>query len=340
MNPNLTKEQRIANWLRQQDPNKDGRIALDESTGLMKSNFQRNDTNKDGFLDKEELGALAERLGRNANPNQNRNRRQEVLPTDEQLRELAADNVELELNIRYREGHERHVLDLARPRAKSDKPRPALVFIHGGGWTSGDKRRGNFIAFTLEYAAKGYVTMSVNYRLSRAKLECVEDVKCAVRWLRANAKKYNVDPNRIGAYGNSAGAHLVTMLGVSHGEKKLDVGPWQEYSSAVQAVAASATPTSPRVRGEGYTEEHNKLVAPMTYVSADAPPFLLFHEESDRTVPVSNSDDFVKALKEAGAMDITYMRYTDGSGHGVFSANKEETFPALEKFFTRTLEKP
>ena len=75
----------------------------------------------------------------------------------------------------------------------------------------------------------------------------------------------------------------------------------------------------------------------MTYVSADTPPILLFHEASDRTVDVANSDDFAKALREAGAKDVTYLRYEDGTGHGVFMKNIEKTGPARAKFFARTL---
>ena len=105
----------------------------------------------------------------------------------------------------------------------------------------------------------------------------------------------------------------------------------------VQAVVASATPTTPRHRGG--SEDDAKKVQPMTYVSADAPPFLLIHEESDRTVNVSNSGDFVKALKKAGAKDINYIRLTDGSGHGAFMKNIKTTGPAREAFFLRTLKK-
>jgi acetyl esterase/lipase len=327
--------QRVTNWLAQQDKDKDGKIALAESTGLMKTHFRRNDTNSDGVLDRAELDQLAERLSRAAN----RPRRVRSGLSDEQVRQRAKDGVTVELNIAYREGNDAWKLDLARPSELSDAPRPAIVFVHGGGWRNGDKRMQNFMGPTLDYAARGYVCISVNYRLSGTKLSCIEDVKCAVRWLRAHADKYNVAPDRIGAYGNSAGAHLVAMLGVSPGEKRLEGdGPWQEYSSAVAAVAASATPTSPNVlRG---SEEDKMLIAPMSYVSADAPPFLLFHEASDRTVAVSNSDDFVAALKKAGAKDISYRRYTDGSGHGVFARNAKETGPAMIQFFARTIGRP
>ena len=301
----------------------------------MKRFFDRNDANKDGFLDKKELQELAVRLAKNNGAR----RTQRTYASDEKIRSQVPDNVEVELNIAYREGNKAWQLDLAKPKKASSSPRPAIVFVHGGGWTGGDKRAANFIGPAIQYAGKGYVTVSVNYRLDREILPCVHDVKCAVRWLRAHAKKYNIDPERIGAYGNSAGAHLVTMLAISHTDPTLEGdGPWQDFSSAVQAVAASATPTLPRF-GRG-SDKVKKLVAPMTYVSADSPPMLLFHDESDRTVPIINSDGFVKALKNAGAKDITYKRYTNNSGHGVFGRNAKETVPMMEAFFARTLKAP
>jgi dipeptidyl aminopeptidase/acylaminoacyl peptidase len=126
----------------------------------------------------------------------------------------------------------------------------------------------------------------------------------------------------------------------------------------VQAVCASATPTnflapmSDRARqraasesnGNGDASRPTQLskeikakISPITYVSADAPSFLLVHEASDRTVGVYQSDQFVEALKKAGATDVTYMRYEDGTGHGTFMANQQETKPAMKKFFDRVL---
>jgi len=278
-------------------------------------------------------------------------------------------------DIAYRQGRSKAwCLDLAMPTKPSDRPRPAIVFVHGGGWRSGDKRKDNFLGPTLQFAAKGYVCITVNYRLlGEAPMPaCIEDVKCAVRWLRANAREYNVDPDRIGAYGNSAGAHLVAMLGLCPASAGLEGdGPWQEYSSMVQAVVCSATPTSflvpmssrqrrqstqrsdrqrsatnpsrfrpgggPAGRLSDLPDEMRKKISPITYISADAPPFLVIHEESDRTVGVYHSDNFVKALREAGAKDVTYMRFEDGSGHGMFSRNIDQTAPAREAFFARTL---
>jgi acetyl esterase/lipase len=265
------------------------------------------------------------------------------------------DGVTFVGDIAYRPGESKAWrLDLAMPTGRGDEPRPAIVFVHGGGWRNGDKRAGNFLGPTLEFAAKGYVCITVNYRLlGEAPMPaCMEDVKCAVRWLRAHAKEYNVDTKRFGAYGNSAGAHLVSMLGLCGPEAGLEGdGPWKEHSSMVQAVVASATPTNflvpinNRQRQQtssgnsrvGWTDELKKKMSPATYVRADVPPFLLFHSTSDQTVGVHQSDDFAKALREAGAKDITYKRYDDQSNHGVFGRHIKETGPAREAFFDRVL---
>jgi len=266
-------------------------------------------------------------------------------------------------DIAYRQGSSKAWrLDLAMPEESSDERRPAIVFVHGGGWRSGDKRKGNFLGPALEFAAKGYVCITVNYRLSdEAPMPaCIEDVKCAVRWLRAHAKQYNVDPERIGAYGNSAGAHLVAMLGICPRSAGLEGdGPWQEYSSMVQAVVCSATPTNfPFKRPaanekadsaskggflnslfagpEETLEQRLRQASPMTYVGADAPSFLIIHGNADRTVSVSQSDEFAKALWQAGAKDVTYLRI-DGAGHGAFEQHIEKTGPAREAFFNRTI---
>jgi acetyl esterase/lipase len=282
---------------------------------------------------------------------------------DNPIRNVPAD-VRVVADIAYRQGASKAWrLDLAMPKEPGGEPLPAIVFVHGGGWRSGDKRAANFLGPALEFAAKGYVCITVNYRLiQEAPMPaCIEDVKCAVRWLRAHAKEYNVDPERIGAYGNSAGAHLVAMLGLCPTSAGLEGdGPCREYSSMVQAVVASATPASflipmnnrqntqaeggdaAKAAGSGIlglSEETRRKLSPITYVSADAPPFLVIHEESDRLVAVRQADEFVKVLRDAGAKDVTYMRYTDGSGHGVFAANIKETGPAREAFFERALKK-
>src|SRR5436309_3759820 len=127
--------------------------------------------------------------------------------------ERVLDDVSVLYDLRYREGSVKHwTLDLAMPKANADKPRPAIIVIHGGGWIEGDKSSfstpknrppGNII----DFAKLGFVAVTINYRLSKEAPfpAALHDCKCAVRWLRANAAKYQVDPDLIGAWGNSAG---------------------------------------------------------------------------------------------------------------------------------------
>ncbi|MEM9479176.1 MAG: alpha/beta hydrolase fold domain-containing protein [Verrucomicrobiota bacterium] len=344
---------RVTTWIQQMDKNSDGKLAEAETSGLMKQFFGRNDTNKDGFLDVAELTAVSRILATRDRRGQQNQR--SVMNTKKLLADAPAD-VKVIPDIAYRKGEsEAWKLDLIMPKAESEEPRPGIIFVHGGGWRGGDKRAGTFLNGAIEYAQKGYVCITVNYRLvDEAPLPaCIEDVKCAVRWFRANAEKYNVNPQKIGAFGNSAGAHLVCMLGLTGKGTGLEGdGPYQDQSSLVQAVCASATPTDfnlfRNVRqasgrsslfGDADGEARDKLIAktsPITHVSSDAPPILLFHGTKDNTVDVKHSDSFVAALKDAGAKDVTYLRI-EGAGHGVFNQHKDECGPAMEAFFARVL---
>ena len=282
------------------------------------------------------IPAIAQDAEQSANSNSNK-------PTmsTEDLLKRAPDGVTVLPDIAYREGNDAWKLDLAMPKERGDAPRPAIVYIHGGGWTKGDKR-GKGIGAVLDYAAKGYVCISVNYRLDVDKKACVEDVKCAVRWLRAHAEKYNVDPDRIGAAGNSSGGHLALMLAVCPASAGLEGdGPYQEHSSMVQSAHCSSTPIMPGFRGlRGKPADPDvQKIQPMTYVSGDVPPLYFIHGTEDTKAPVRFLDDFVKALREAGAKDITYKRYADGTGHGAYVKHIEEARPAREAFLARTLGK-
>ena len=364
----MSAEALVTNWLAM-DKDGDNKLTSDEVRGLMKSNFARIDANKDGCLERGELEALAQRLRANRNQRGNRNRRQQGMSTEDLLKQ-APEGVRIVPDIAYRKGSEAWKLDLAMPEAKGARPRPALIMVHGGAWRNGDKRAPAFIGAALEFAARGYVCVTVNYRLlgeAATIADCIADVKCAVRWLRAHAEEYHVDPTRFGAYGNSAGAHLVSILGLCPKSAGMEGdGPYQAYSSMVQAVVASATPASfmipmnDRARGtqqtrlqdqpqatDGQTQRQSrytrdeatkKKISPITYVNADAPPFLLFHEVSDATVGVTQSDKLVEALKAAGATDVTYERYEDGSGHGVFTRNLDKTGPLRAAVFDGVLE--
>ncbi len=324
------------------DKDGNGKVEQSEVEGQLKRRFARFDTNSDGVIDRDELVAVGKAMRANQH-RQNRGQRSAKVP----------DNVELRENVAYREGHARWKVDVMLPKAETDKPRPGIVFVHGGGWRSGDKGGGLWRSLPLTYASKGYVCISVNYRLTGDAPfpACIEDCKCAVRWFRANAKKFNLDPKRIGAYGNSAGAHLVSMLGLAGPDAKLEGdGPFQDQSSMVQAVCCSAPPTDLqnwRSPGQGLDRlfetipQDNraalmKKCSPVAHANEGAPPFLIVHGTGDKTVPFNQGTKLQEALKTAGARDVRLMKFED-AGHGVFGQNAGKTFPAMEAFFKRAL---
>jgi acetyl esterase/lipase len=211
------------------------------------------------------------------------------------------------------------------------------VIIHGGGWRAGSKRDRAYRDLLMHYALKGYVTVSVEYRLTgEAPIPaCIEDVKCAVRWLRAHAKEYQVDPGHIGAYGHSAGAHLAMMLAMCPASAGADhEGGWEQFSSQVTSAAGGSTPTTLPSR----MPDAQKW-SPATYISADTPPLLLIHGTADTVVKVEGVDSFVEKLKVDGAKDVTYVRL-EGGNHGVaYEFFLDRTQKAMDEFFDRTLRK-
>jgi acetyl esterase/lipase len=325
------------------DKDGNGKVERSEATGQLEQAFDRVDTNSDGVLGPQELVTLARML---------QSRRQNDRPQTATAK--VPPNVELRKDVAYREGHAKWKVDLMLPKQQSDSLRPGVVFIHGGGWRSGDKGGKQWRSMPLTYASKGYVCISINYRLSGDAPfpASIEDCKCAVRWFRANAKEFNLDPNRIGAYGNSAGAHLAAVIGLAGPNAKLEGdGPHQDQSSLVQAVCCSATPsdftlfgsperTASRLFPGMSGEKRDGMIrrcSPVTHVSAQAPPFLIFHGTADKVVPFRQGVALEKALKDAGASDVKFMKF-DGAGHGVFGQKAKTTHPAMEAFFARTLQ--
>jgi len=200
-------------------------------------------------------------------------------------------------------------LDLYRPSGITDTL-PAIVVIRGGGWAAGDKEGFGPVAAAL--AAKGFIAVSIEYRDSSEAIfpAAVHDAKAAVRWLRAKASAYQVNPDAIGVIGGSAGAHLATYLGVTADMADLEGdGGNNEVSSTVQAVVGLATPSSliPVGGCNAQTDNPESVVAmflgdgcsaneglwayasPVTQVSSRAAPALLIHSEADTVVNFSDS---------------------------------------------------
>ena len=234
------------------------------------------------------------------------------------------DTVALLSGLQYStQGDPRQILDLYLPKG-NDKPLPLLIFIHGGGWTSG--KTTDYKYYCVRYAQRGYVVASITYRFADKFPfpACIQDAKCAVRFLRANAVKYHIDKNRVAAIGGSAGGHLSMMLGYSPNVKELEGdGGYPEESSAVQVVVDLYGPTDvtvpvardhPTIKrffaGKSYAEvpEQYVLASPISHVTKNSPPTLIMQGAIDDTVPMAQSDMLFAKLKELG-VPVEYEKF-------------------------------
>lgn len=235
---------------------------------------------------------------------------------------------------------------------------PCVVYIHGGGWRRGDKRQQTGVPLSTH----GYVVASINHRVStEAPFPAqIEDCKGAIRFLRANAKRYFVDGERMGVWGDSSGGHLASLVGTSGGVKELEgtVGGNLEFSSRVKAVVdyfgpidfvAIMTQGSDIKRGQfpgapeaqllgGPTLEKKELAAkacPLTYITKDDPPFLIVHGSKDPRVPIAQSEMLRDGLKKAGVE--VKMELIEGAGHGFKGEEETKAFGLVLPFFDRVL---
>jgi acetyl esterase/lipase len=244
-------------------------------------------------------------------------------------------------------------LDLYLPAAKQQ---PLVVWVHGGAFRAGSKSPcpGPWLA------QNGFAAACIGYRFSQvAKFPAqIHDCKAAVRWLRANAARYGYNAERIGAWGASAGGHLVAMLGTSGGVKELEgeLGN-QQQSSRVQAVVDFFGPTDfLKMDAAGSSMKHDapgspesQLVGgpiqanpdkvaranPITYVSRDDPPFLMVHGDRDPLVPLNQSELLYDALKKAG-VDAQFLPIA-GQGHGFTGPDRERINARVLEFLNNHL---
>jgi acetyl esterase/lipase len=252
------------------------------------------------------------------------------------------------------------VLDLYRPDNRSGDL-PVVVWIYGGAWRTCNRAPQARNASWL--ATHGYAVAVIDYRLSSEALfpAQIHDCKAAVRWLRANAAKFGLDAGHVGAWGESSGGHLATLLGVTGAAAGLegDLGN-ADQSSRVQAVVDFFGPTDflqmdaqalpgATLKHDPFASPESQLVGgaiqenvakvaranPITYVTKAAPPFLIVHGEQDLSVPLHQSELLYEALKKAGA-DVTFYKIA-GAGHGggIFYTGMMQA--AVQAFFDQHL---
>jgi acetyl esterase/lipase len=266
----------------------------------------------------------------------------------------APAGVEYEKNVEYGTGGgEPLKLDLARP-SNAKQPSPCVLVIHGGGWRAGKKEAHTDII--LQLARQGYVAATVQYRFAPQHQfpAQVEDVKCAVRYLRANAEEYGIDPARFGAMGFSAGAHLSLLLGTMEKDDGMEgEGGHADQPSQVQAVVAFFGPTDfladdipeqvePLVDAlvgvkRNEKPELRKAASPITYVSSGDAPTLIYQGTKDPLVPHTQAVRMADALTAAGVPGRVELLL--GAGHGWGGRDLERTLRGTLHFFDENLKK-
>jgi acetyl esterase/lipase len=252
-------------------------------------------------------------------------------------------------------------LDLACPRGKGHFP--VVIFLHGGGWVAGSRK--TYLPYMVRPVQEGYVAVSVTYRLAPEHPfpAALHDVKCAVRWLRAHAARFALDPQRLGVVGYSAGGHLACLLGTTAGQADLEGdGGCAGHSSGVQAVVGYYALTDlPAMQAAwrkneldlweggrtvlalhsflgGPPKEGDDLYArasPVTHASRSSAPTLLIHGAHDRQVPFDQSRRLEAKLKTAGA-EVSLLT-VEGAGHNFEGEAEKAPTEAMLRFLNRHL---
>jgi acetyl esterase/lipase/lysophospholipase L1-like esterase len=240
-------------------------------------------------------------------------------------------------------------MDIVMPSEQTAEPLPAIVYIHGGGWNHGSKD--DHLMKLVGIAKRGYVAVAIQYRLTHEAIfpGQLEDCKLAIRYLRGRAKTYNIDIDRIGVWGNSAGGHLAALLGTTKGIPEFEGnGGWQEFSSEVNAVVDWSGPVDFSTEYSNNYSSVTKLLGvrafddkeralkamPTSYITEETPAFLIFHGDKDNIVPYTQSITLYEALKSKG-VDVTF-KLLKGEGHNY--ASKEPEIMTMD-FFDNELKK-
>jgi acetyl esterase/lipase len=271
------------------------------------------------------------------------------LSPQQQARSAAVNSTE---NVSYAtvNGADLH-LDIYQPAERSSAAAPAVLLIHGGGWTSLDKstmrRMGQFLA------SFGFVAFSADYRLFQGTQNRwpaqLDDMQRAVRWIRGNAAKYGVNPDRVGAFGHSAGAQLAALLGME--ETRDNSAPdLAKYSSKVQAVVDVSGPTDfsnekdadgmaflTSLFGVDYAKHPEvwRDASPVFHVSRDDAPFLIVHGTHDESVPISQAQELFEKLQAAG-VPVSFVKVDDGHTFQTPEAKRQLAVETVA-FFNRYL---
>ena len=233
-------------------------------------------------------------------------------------------------------------LDLYIPRAAVSRPLPVAMYVHGGGMTAGDKSNLNPV-FRDALASAGYAVVSVNYRLApQYKFPAqIEDVKCAIRYLRAKAPSYGLNGNEIFAFGTSVGGQLVALAALTGAHSTFDVGPYESEPSNLTAAADMFGPANLSEPASGFTpsgiqqafgtNDHRDLAlaSPTHYVRPNSPPILLIQGVDDTKVLKSQAIELFKDLR--AARNLTHLVLVQNMGHMFVQVGPHSLDPSLQQ---------
>ncbi|MCR9115681.1 MAG: alpha/beta hydrolase fold domain-containing protein [bacterium] len=330
------------NW----DKNSDGKLSKEELPRALQNRFAIVDADKDGFISPKEH---ADVRSRGAGNNQNRPRNNAP----------GNDKIEVISDISYADNdNPRQCLDLVLPVKRSSKePLPVIAFIHGGGWRAGNKTGGTRKVGAF-VASGDYIGVSIGYRLTDEASWPAQghDCKAAIRWIKANAQKYNLDPKRIVVWGTSAGGHLTAYLGTTGNDKSLEgkLGNHLKETSEVAGAIdffgpanfitmadgesridhSKASSPEGRLLGGAPKEvaETAKAASPVTHVDKNDPPFLIAHGTNDQVVPFDQSTELHQRLKDADVQSALITM--KDAGHGFSHPKLDEI---VSQFLSRVL---
>ena len=259
--------------------------------------------------------------------------------------------VTFEMGVEYSHPDSQHLaMNIAQPKSTTGL-RPAVLCIHGGGFRAG--KRDGYDALCKQLVEKGYVAATTSYRLA-PKYQfpaAVHDVKAAVRYLRANSEKYQIDPDKIGVVGGSAGGHLAQFLGVTGGVAQFEgdggnpgvssrvscvvnfYGPSDFTKSYGKSVdAAEVLPLW--LGGDLKTELHkHQLASPLNWVTPEAAPTLLIHGTEDPYVAFEQAEWMQARYQQVGT-EVELLKL-EGAGHGFKGADADKANAAMFEFFAR-----
>lgn len=266
------------------------------------------------------------------------------------LRAEEPTDIRIEREVSYLGAGRSEQADLYLPQEIPKGQRvPAVVIIHGGGFTGGHRDAARELNIGSTLARNGYIGMSIDYALADIGRptwpQNLYDCKTAVRWLRANADRLQIDPNHIGVIGGSAGGTLASLVTLTQVNDGLDPQePYGNFPCQVQCgvdmygIASMAEWHDSVMFGKTSEEapEIYKAASPLTYVRADSPPMLILHGTADKTVDVSQSEKFAAELKAKGA---TYeMEIVPDAPHSFSLQPKEKDLrPVVLAFFNKYL---